>query len=317
VTHGRHTAFVLGLTLLLSGRGAYGQTPAAAPDPGPSPVGEWLLNHVSIRQSLKDKNTIHEPASVYLTFPEEGDATKEINGAISIGLTGPDPEFSAGLALQFNENTALGRRQNALKAGLDLGWLRSVGPVERPKFFSDLTVIAGFRRNGEKHTDGLAADAYWTFSAPRARCRYCPQLDIGGVVNYLPMVGVEYERALRADDPADEGGVMRTLTQLKVNVFPLRRLAGKRITLTADVAYRYDVQTDFGGDRSHPYGELSISYGVDPHNIFLIGVDYVRGENPDEGFEGQRFVRLSVQVQFDRPQKDSIREARAARARRP
>ena len=83
MTRGRHAAFVFGLALLLSGRGASGQTPAAAPDPGPSPVGDWLLNHVSIRQSLKDKNTIHEPASVYLTFPEEGDATKEINGAIA------------------------------------------------------------------------------------------------------------------------------------------------------------------------------------------------------------------------------------------
>lgn len=189
--------------------------------------------------------------------------------------------------------------------------------VERPTFFSDLTVVAGYKRDGERHTDGLSADAYWTFSAPQTICPWCPQLDIGGWFNYLPMVGVEYDRAVRATDPTKEGSVTRGFTKLTVNVFPPRRVVEKRLTLTADVAYRYDVQSDFDGDRSHPNGEFSISYGLDPHNIFLIGADYVRGENPDEGSEGQRFVRLSLKVHFDKPQKESILKARAARARTP
>ena len=294
-----------------------GATTGTPQEAAPTPVADWFLNHVSIRQSLKDRNTINKPASAYLTLPREGDATKEVNGAVSIALTPPNPEFSAGLGIQFNENTALDSRQNALKVGLDSNWLRSFGPVERPTFFSDLTVLAGYKGNGEKHADGISADVYWTFSAPAARCPWCPQLDIGGWLNYLPMIGVEHERVIHATGSAIEGSVTRSLLELTVNVFPLRPAVGKRLTLTADMAYRYDVQSLLGGDRRHPFGAFSASYGLDPHNIFLIGVDYVRGENPDEGFEGQRFARLSLKVQFDKPQKASILAARAARASRP
>ena len=293
-------------------------TPPGTPaTPEATPVADWFLNHVSIRQSLKDRNTINKPATAYLTFPHEGEATKEVNGAVSITFTPPHPEFSAGLGIQFNENTALDSRQNALKVGLDSNWLRSIGPVERPTFFSDLSVLAGYKRNGERHTDSMSADAYWTFSAPATRCPWCPQLDIGGWFNYLPMIGAEYERTIHATNPANEGSVTRSLLELTVNIFPLRSVVGKRLTLTADVSHRYDVQSSLDGDRSHPFGVFSASYGLDPHNIFLLGVDYVRGENPDEGFEGQRFARVSLKVQFDRPQKESIRAARAARASRP
>jgi hypothetical protein len=131
------------------------------------------------------------------------------------------------------------------------------------------------------------------------------------------MIGAEYERTIRATHPVEEGSVTRSLLELTVNIFPLRPVVGKRLMLSADVSHRYDVQSSFDGDRSHPFGVFSVSYGLDPYNIFLVGVDYVRGENPDEGFEGQRFVRISLKVQFDRPQKASILDARRARAARP
>ena len=307
---------VLG-SIELRGQTTGAGAPSAAAEPTATPVADWFLNHVAIRRSLKDKNTINQPATAYLTFPKDGDATKEVNGAVSIVLARPNPEFSAGLGIQFNENTALDSRQNALKVGLDSNWLRSVGPVERPSFFSDLSIVAGYVRNGEKHTAGASASAYWTFSAPATVCPWCPQLDIGGWLNYLPLIGVEYDRSIHAVDKAKKGSVTRSLTELTVNVFPLRSIVGKRLTLTADLSHRYDVQSSFDADRSHSFGVFSASYGLDPHDIFLVGVDYVRGENPDEGFEGQRFTRLSLKVQFDKPQKASIRAARAARAPRP
>jgi hypothetical protein len=292
-------------------------TPPANPEATSTPVADWFLDHVSIRQSLKDRNTINKPATAYLTFPHEGEAAKQVNGAVSIAFARPNPEFSAGLGIQFNENTMPDSRQNAIKAGLDSNWLRSIGPVERPKLFSDLSVLAGYTQNREKHTEGMSADAYWTFSAPATRCPWCPQLDIGGWLNYLPMIGAEYERTIRAHNPTDEGSVTRSLLELTVNTYPLRSVVGKRLIVTADVSHRYDVQSSFDGDRGHPFGVFSVSYGLDPYNIFLIGFDYVRGDNPDEGFEGQRFARISLKVQFDKPQKASILDARKARAARP
>lgn len=274
---------------------------------------DFAISRLSIRQSLKDKNTINEPAVAYFTFPRDGEDTREVAAAVTFNLAPASPTFDGGIALQYNENTSTDARQNLLVVGTDFGWLTSYGPVERPTWFSDLRIVAGFRRDGERHTKGVTANAYWTASAPRTVCRYCPQLDIARVVNWMPQVGAEYDNAISAALDADEGAVARAMVRLVANVFPLGRTPiGKRLIATADVSYRRDVWTEFeGSDRNHPYSELSLSYAFDPHNIVLVSVDRVSGENPSEAFEDQTFVRVALKVQFDRPQKASIEAARA------
>ena len=153
-----HRVVILALGLLASPSSSYAQSAV-----------DHLRDHLSIRQSLKDKNTINEPAFVTLTVPDEGDDTNVVAVAASAFLIAEpkNPRFNIGAGFQFNQNSAASERQNLFVAGLNVEARTGGTKDTMPFYFLRAKGNTGFKRNGEKHTRGLTANAYVTFEKNR------------------------------------------------------------------------------------------------------------------------------------------------------
>jgi hypothetical protein len=293
---------------------AAGQPERPSVSPETEVIG-WIFDHVSIRQSLKDKNLLNKPAFVQLSIPDEGAATRVVAAAATFDLRprSEDPDFNVGLTAQFNENTSDTSPQNVFAGGIDTTWLRDLDAGPTPPF-SRLTAAALFKRNGVTHTKGVSLKGYWSLERLQSKTDPYSGLPLGDYIEYLPLVGLEYDNALRSSDPAGKGAVTRGLLSLSANLYALPGVGtGRHLILSADLSYRGDIQTDFdGSDRHHPLSILGAAFSFDPEQRFLIAIERLDGENPDEGFAGHGLWRLALKVQLSSPQKRSLLVRRAA-----
>jgi hypothetical protein len=274
----------------------------------PQSFKSFLTDGVSIAQSLKDKNKVGEPAFFHLTLPKDGTTSKETAGAIAVNLLCPDPEIEWSIAAEFHENNLIEKRQNVLAIGTTADWLKSFGPVEKTTWISDLQIKGGFKGDNEKHAQGVTASAYWTATAPRGVCRYCPDLEIASLVSYTPHIGIEYDNVLTGSKPEDELSVTRFFTDLNVYVLPFSETLHRRVVLNGDVEFRRDLHRsmELAASRNHTFRQFRASVFLDPYKIFSLGVEHISGENPDENFEEQQFTRLGLQVQLGKGQKNLL-----------
>jgi hypothetical protein len=99
---------------------------------------------------------------------------------------------------------------------------------------------------------------------------------------------------------------------VKIDAFPVPRLRD-RVIVSADVAYRRALQTDFNDeDRNFPFAQLSLVMILDAHKVFSISLDRVMGQDPTQAFDGPAFTRIAFKIQLTRPQKRSLLRARRA-----
>jgi hypothetical protein len=264
---------------------------------------DFLFDHIWIRQSLKDKNTLSEPGFIHLTFPSEGADTREVAfaGSIFRKPASKDPGFNYGFGAQFNENTASGARVNTFVAAGESVWVSAAEPGD---LYSRIKATAGFKRNGEKHTKGITANAYWSLEESRIDSEPTGGIPIGRLLEWTPQAGIEYENAIAATAASDEGYVGRAMLGLAVDLYPLPETLRKRVIVSTDLAYRRDLATSFENvDRDHPFTKLSIALAFDSLKIFSLALDQVWGEDPSQDFNGPSFTRLTFRVLFTKPQK--------------
>jgi hypothetical protein len=113
---------------------------------------DTLSDHLSIRQSLKDKNTINEPAFVTMTIPDEGPTVNVVAVAATAFLKpqAKNPRFNVGVAMQFNQNSAADERQNIFVSAVDLEARGGMDDASTEFFSPRLKANSGYKRNGEK-----------------------------------------------------------------------------------------------------------------------------------------------------------------------
>jgi hypothetical protein len=269
-----------------------------------------LRERVSIRQSLKDKNTINEPAFVTLRVPDEGPDVMVVAAAATVFVKpeSANSRFNVGAAVQFNQDSTPSKRQNLFVGGTELEARWGNGNSEEPFYFPRLRGTAGYKQNGDKHSKGMTANAYLTYEKNRPGSDSSSIAVMRDQLEFTPQAGIEFDNTLSATLPTDEGRVTRTLLSTKVNAYPLASRLRERLILSADLSYRYDVQTGFAGsDRQHPFAQFSVTAALDPFRVFSISVDRVIGDDPSQDFDGPAFTRFAFKVQLTKPQKRTIR----------
>lgn len=276
---------------------------------------ERLEDHLYIGQSLKDKNLIGKPAFVTLSLPDEGDDSNLVAVAASAFLIADpnNPQFNIGAGFQFNQNSAASARQNLFVAALDMT-ARTGGKDSTKEFiFLRATGHTGFKRNGEKDTRGLTASGYITLekNRPGKKSSAIP-IPVGdGLLEFTPQAGLEYDNVLAASVVTDEGTVTRGVLAVNINLFPAPSL-GDRLVVSADLAYRRDLQTDLGpDDRNYRFAQLGVAVGLDKHGILSVALDRLVGKDPSQEFMGPNLTQISLKVKLGLPQKRSIVRARA------
>lgn len=278
-----------------------------------------FLDHLSIRQSLKDKNTVNEPAFITLTKPDGQRAVNAAAVAASWFLSGEpkNPKFDIAPAMQFNQNSTPDARQNIFVGGVDVEAREGPNDASREFLFARFKGNVGYKRNGEKHTNGMTANGYMTYEKNR------PGTDSSSDSSSIPIAkerleltpqaGIEFDDVLSATDASTEGKTTRGVAALKVDLFPLAAPLRKRLIISADLAFRRDLQAVSDTDRTHPFAQFSVVVALDANNVFSVSVDRVIGEDPTQDFFGPDFTRVALKVQFSRPQKRALRRSRAAR----
>lgn len=280
------------------------------------PGGIWgvLNERFTLTQSLRDKNISNEPAIALVTIPDKGRTESLVAAAarLTIDTDGSVPKFRLGAAFQFNYNSAVDSRQRALFAG---GQVELRTGCKDPAIgfkFARIKATTGYKRNSEAHTSSIASDAYLTVEENRPETDSTSAVLIGDHFELAPQTGLEVERVL-SGSAADKGQRVRAMVAAQANFSPLP-VRASRIILSANVAYRRDVATDFpSSDRDHPFAQVGVSVRLDPNNVFSVSGERLVGDDPTQGFLSSGQWRIGLKVRYAPEEKKRIERARRLR----
>jgi hypothetical protein len=275
-----------------------------------------LTSHLTVSQSLTDKNTLDEAAFATVTMPDG----EEDHNVVAVAAewkkvrAEENPKFNWGPSFQFNQNSLASHRQNLFQAVGSIDARTGGKDTDKPFFFYRVHGAGGYKHNGEDHANGATATAYLTYEKYRktetegAALKSSAIPFFNGVLEFAPQIGVEFDDVMRASDPAAEGRTTRAMASGVVNAYPV---PGPLVLLSAAIAYRRDVQTDFAGSRNHTYGRLSATVFLDSNKIFSISLDRVMGDEPKQGFSGPDYTSVALKIHFAKPQKRALIQRRA------
>ena len=268
-----------------------------------------FLSRLTLHQTL-DSKYVAKPAVIHFIRNKDKPNSWDVNlGAklnLAFGTLGEYAEF--GPAIDYQRNTVIEKELDQLKAGLnadiDLGTLanQSVVPI--------VSMSAQFVRDGVKNTKGIGAKGKASLivrgGASPVEDWYRPNryANLGAIgLKWSPFVGLEYEDALDAEMATDEGDIGRFVAQGILTLYPAPACLEKKLEIIVDGSWRRDLfgslRTD---DRNHLYVSASVNLYFlkqeSPDRALGIGIDYVRGEDPDQKFADQDFWRFGAKGLF-------------------
>jgi len=116
-------------------------------------------------------------------------------------------------------------------------------------------------------------------------------------VEYTPTIGLELEHVLSAPASGSTGTAARMMGQTNVALRPAPVAWDLRVEFLIGGAYRYTMnETAIESTRSHPLFTFEGNYIVlnADHAQVAIGATYLRGDDPDEGLDDQRYWQIAV-----------------------
>ena len=267
------------------------------------------FSRVQLRQNVSVKKDVAKPAFITATFPEEGGATHEIGIGILADLT---PKSVSTLLMvdalvDYQRNTVIDKPQDMLKVGASGEWqLNAIDPTAPGARFDSglISFRANFANDRIKDKRGVQEAIYYThvfvgrhqFPLPNDPFRFCECLEM----EYSPTIGVEVDHVLDASDVSSEISTARLMTQANVAFYPAPVTADLRVELLVGAAWRYDMHN--GGDTSkrHPLFTFGGNYyPLKTKRAQLgFGVSFVRGDDPDEGFEHQQYWQVGLKARL-------------------
>lgn len=277
--------------------------------------------HLSLRQSAFDKAALKKPSQIQYTSAEDGEDSYAIDAGLTWNLTGffgaEEPRYGEySLLTEYHRNSLGKSKKNTLFFGL-LGQY-DIGNIATDPFVHQFDVKALYKRDSVAHTRNFIADVmYWPFirRAPGAGAESINFGSYWGPDDFLilsqPGLGLQYETG---GDPG--GSAIRGKFAFDLAFYPFAKTLGvsqgtDRIAGPLEITASY--QAWAGLDRSgsfrnqDSYQELftaSINYYFGTYSDkleqrpFAIGLDYVNGESPEEGFEDDQYWRVGFKAMF-------------------
>ncbi len=259
-------------------------------------AGDW---HVFLRRSLVDKNAVGLPASLQITFPEDGASSYAVDLGVSVSRTFLGSElwtFVAGGEVHRNNQSL---RQQDLTSG-SLGLMGQIGEAEgnATAWFPQLTL--SFRRDGVIGTKSLVPAASLTAAGSPLRIgRVLGPPNFGFL--WQPRLGIEYQDVLSVPPGQSTGHVGRAFGNVAVAVYPGFQKLGASLEIVASITASRDVAKssafDTGRD-NHVLRTVAVNYFFDPDKHYALGFSWINGENPAEGLPEQRYKQIAFKVLY-------------------
>jgi hypothetical protein len=265
-----------------------------------SPKKKALELSLSLRQSVLDKNTIAKPALIQFILPS--DPTKDnsyaIDGGLALLFSFNSPAWQYAATLEYHRQTEILKPQDNFQAGLSV--INILGDVtEGLSLYS--SVSAKYKHDKIVSGDGMLIKLDTTPLLPRigmGATRGIKQLQ----VLWQPTVGVQYETASNVLKTGKSGKVVRALFNIEIGLYPFSRILKNSLELvlrnsswinlnrTGEYKKQYDSYQNMF--------KAGISYYIDKNHHFGIGVDYFKGENPEQGLLNQEATLFSLKIKY-------------------
>lgn len=269
-----------------------------------------FLESLSIRQSFDSKFEQGEPATLTIVFPQDTSSSNSynVNLAIGIDLFNENELFSLDPTFELNKNTLISKEQDVVKYGFAFEW--DLLDMDDTNWTPNIFGKANYKNDEIRMTESLEAMIYLTplFQGTGLSPTkfYIPEriTDLGFLeFNYNPYIGIEYENKYSSDSETEEG-ITRLYFRLKANLLVLPDQTNRNLSIAYNYYFRYDTEDSNNfNSRSHPLTTVSLSYKFSEiagktNSSASIGIDYINGENPSNGFEEQEYFSLVLKLKY-------------------
>lgn len=280
---------------------AASSTASAAVATSDDPLGDFLTGverYVKIRQSVADQSLIEKPAKFQWVRADDGN---QDSSSIDVGVTFKVPDTAHWRLLPFVEyhrQTLTSKRQNNFQAGLGVD--NVLGDVS--KGLATLNQFAVSYKDDRYATgEAVLAKATTIPVNPGLEIGWGSEVPVGStLLGWVPTLGLQYESAENVRKSRRSGHTSRVHANLDVAFYP----NGKALKRRCEIVLRHAVWRNFSASpafaalygRSQTLFTASLSYYLDPKKRIGIGVDYVSGENPEQGLQKQKATTLALKL---------------------
>ena len=277
---------------------------SSAPALAQGTQGFWigLLERTEIRQNTNVKKDIDQPAFLTFTRPDGGPTSTQIGLGALVTLVAKKG-LSVEALVDFQKNNAISKEQDARKIGASGFWRIA---TNNPRHNPVVNFRSNYKNDRIKGTETwqnafggtVVFTGKWPFPVPNHLFPVGNAFD----VVYFPNIGLELDNVFEATDPAAQGFIGRVVGTVSLGVYPAPRALRNRVELLASYAYRRDFTDSTNeADDQHSLFSAQINWLIlksENYGEFGVGLSYVDGENPDEGFTKQRYVLLALKFRL-------------------
>ncbi len=268
----------------------------------------------SLRESFSGSRGRSRPASFSVLLPGDTTASYSIRTAlrIDLGFGSLGQKVDVGPYVEYRLLTNIRKPQNVFMVGLSMDWETRDAEAEQQRWSAFLIARVNYKNDFERGTKSVQTNLHFTPVANerggRAASFYLPNIttQFGSAMEftYSPSIGLEHEGVVRAEDESLEGTIVRGVTGVRAEMLPLPARFARRLELTLEYNYVYDLRDSAnpdGLDRSHQLMRADANVWLlrtDAGTLAGLSLKYTSGESPSVGFEPQRVTELTFSLKF-------------------
>ena len=277
-----------------------------------------ILDRITFQDSFSGKFSGKakkvKPASFSVLLPDDTTASYSIQSAMRVGFgfesLGQKIDIGPFVAYRLLSN--IKKPQNVFTVGLSTNWQTREAEGEGGKWSAVLAARVFYKNDFERSTRSVVTDLLFT---PVAEDRggglanlFVPNVasQFGSAVEftYSPSIGLEHESVVSAADESRINSVVRAVSGVRAELIPLPSHLSKRLELTVEYSYVYDLQETADPDQLDRGHQLVTA---DANVWFLktddgtragVSLKHTNGESRKRGFRQQKLTELTFSLKF-------------------
>ena len=277
-----------------------------------------ILDRITFQDSFSGKFSGKakkvKPASFSVLLPDDTTASYSIQSAMRVGFgfesLGQKIDIGPFVAYRLLSN--IKKPQNVFTVGLSTNWQTREAEGEGGKWSAVLAARVFYKNDFERSTRSVVTDLLFT---PVAEDRggglanlFLPNVasQFGSAVEftYSPSIGLEHESVVSAADESRINSVVRAVSGVRAELIPLPSHLSKRLELTVEYSYVYDLQETADPDQLDRGHQLVTA---DANVWFLktddgtragVSLKHTNGESRKRGFRQQKLTELTFSLKF-------------------
>ena len=277
-----------------------------------------ILDRITFQDSFSGKFSGKakkvKPASFSVLLPDDTTASYSIQSAMRVGFgfESLGQKIDIGPFVEYRLLSNIKKPQNVFTVGLSTNWQTREAEGEGGKWSAVLAARVFYKNDFERSTRSVVTDLLFT---PVAADRggglanlFLPNVasQFGSAVEftYSPSIGLEHESVVSAADESRLNSVVRAVSGVRAELLPLPSHLAKRLELTVEYSYVYDLQETADPDQLDRGHQLVTA---DANVWFLktddgtragVSLKHTNGESRKRGFRQQKLTELTFSLKF-------------------